>query len=264
MRLGIGSYTFGWAVDERKLSAIDIINIAAEWRIRCVQLCNNLPPQTFEPPQLLQVREHARSKKIDIEFGTAGSQPDHLRKMIGIAKELASPILRVVVDSANDHPSTEQVVARIREIQPDLRAAGITLAIENHDRFTAESLAWVIGQLQSDHVGICLDTVNSMGVPEGPRHVVKVLGPYVVNLHLKDFAIRRVPSMQGFLVDGRPTGEGMLNVPWLLEELEHYGRTQSAIIEVWTQPEPTMEQTIALQHEWAQRSVTNARKWIRD
>lgn len=264
MRLGIGSYTFGWAVDERKLSAIEIIDIAVNWRIHCVQLCNNLPAETFEEPRLIQLRDYARSRKIDIEFGTAGSQPEHLRKMIGVAKELASPILRVVVDSANDRPSTEQVVARIREIQPDLRAAGIMLAIENHDRFPSEALAWVVGQLQSDHVGICLDTVNSMGVPEGPRQVVNTLGPYVVNLHLKDYVIKRVPSNQGFLVDGRPTGEGMLNVPWLLEELAQFGKTQSAIIEVWTQPEATMEATIALQEDWARRSVTNARKWIHD
>ena len=262
MRLGIGSYSFGWAVQERTLSALQIVDLAVEWQVHLVQLCNNLPPETFEGDALKKLRDHARQKKVAIEFGTAGSQPDHLRKMLEVAKELSSPILRVVVDTANDKPSTEQVVARLREVQPDLRSAGITLAIENHDRFPCDSLAWIVGNLQSDHVGVCLDTVNSMGVPEGPRQVVSALGPYVVNLHLKDFAIHRVPSMQGFTVEGRPAGEGMLNIPWLLDELGRYGKTQSAIIETWTPPEPKMDATIAREFEWARRSVTNVRKWI--
>lgn len=262
MRLGIGSYTFGWAVGERKLGAREIIALARDWHIAVVQLCNNLPAETFEGDRLCELIATAKEAKVAIEFGTQGSQPDHLRKMIGVARQLGSPILRVVVDSAGDHPSCEQVVARIREVLPDLGANGVILAIENHDRFPSESLEWIVSQFPRDLVGICLDTVNSMGVPEGPRHVVHTLAPYTVNLHLKDFIIARVPSMQGFTVEGRPSGDGMLNIPWLIEELGKHGRTQSAIIEVWTTPKATMDETIAAEMEAARRSVANARKWI--
>ena len=114
------------------------------------------------------------------------------------------------------------------------------------------------------HVGICLDTVNSMGVPEGPRHVVATLGPYTVNLHLKDFVVQRVPSMQGFVVEGRPSGEGMLDVPWLLGEMQRYGRRCSAIVELWSTPLETPEKTIEREREWAMRSISNLRKWIQE
>ena len=272
MRLGIGSYTFGWAVDARKLSAMQIMDIASQHGIRVVQLCNNLPPETFDESRLEDLKRYADARGLAIELGTAGSQPEHLRTMIGVAKRLGSPILRNVVDSPGDKPSCEQVVARICEVMPELRSAGITLAIENHDRFPAESLAWIMeqcgrGGAGAEHVGICLDTVNSMGVPEGPRHVVAKLGPYTVNLHLKDFVIQRVPSMQGFTVEGRPSGEGMLDVPWLSGEMQRHGRDRSdfsAIIELWSTPLETMEKTIERENDWAMRSIANLRKWIKD
>lgn len=264
MRLGIGSYTFGWAVDARKLSATAIMDIAAARGVKVVQLCNNLPPETFAEDRLDGLKQYADERGLAIEFGTAGSSPEHLKRMIGVAKRLGSPILRDVVDSPGDKPSSEQVVSRICQVMPELEKAGITLAIENHDRFPAESLAWIMQQC-GRNVGICLDTVNSMGVPEGPKHVVATLGPYTVNLHLKDFVIQRVPSMQGFTVEGRPSGEGMLDVPWLLGEMKRMGRDNpqfSAIIEVWSTPLEAMEKTVERENEWAMKSISNLRKWI--
>lgn len=67
--------------------------------------------------------------------------------------------------------------------------------------------------LGSDWVGICLDTVNSLGAAEGIGVVVETLGPSVVNLHLKDFVVLRAAHMMGFSIEGRPAGRGQLDVP---------------------------------------------------
>jgi 3-oxoisoapionate decarboxylase len=88
---------------------------------------------------------------------------------------------------------------------------------------------------------------------------VRTLGPHVVNLHLKDFTIRRADHMMGFVLEGCPAGEGQLNVPWLLSELLSYGRAPNAIIELWPRPEATVEETIAKEREWLKRSVANLR-----
>lgn len=262
-RLGIGSYTFGWAVGAGQLSAMQILGIASQHGIGLVQLCNNLPAETFDDDRLDELKHHANARGITIELGTAGSDPEHLRKMIRVAQRLGSPILRDVLDSAGDEPSAAEAAARINGVLPDLRAAGITLAIENHDRFASQTLADVIEQCDDEYVGICLDTVNSMGVPEGPRQVVAALAPHTVNLHLKDFVVRRVPSMQGFTIEGRPAGEGMLGIPWLLGEIQRHQRPGrppvSAIVEIWSSPLETMDKTIQREHEWAMRSIANLR-----
>ncbi len=261
MRLGISSYSFGWAVKQRRLDAAAIIDQAVTWGVSLVQLCNNLPEETWADAQAL--RHYADGRRVALEIGTQGIARGHLLSMIEVAHVCGSPILRLVIDSPGDHPSAEQVVTRLGEIVPAAREAGVKLAIENHDRFPADSLSWIVQQLGREHVGICLDTANSLGVPEGPAQVVSVLAPLTVNLHLKDFAITRVPYLQGFVVEGRPAGEGMLNIPWLIGELARCGFSGSAIAELWVPPEADMDATIAKEHDWARRSVEKLKTLIR-
>src|SRR4029453_5082387 len=111
-------------------------------------------------------------------------------------------------------------------------------------------------------VGICLDTANSIGALEGPEVVVETLGPYVSCLHLKDFAVTRFPHLQGFTVEGRPLGGGMLDVRWLRWRLKAFGREFNAIVEQWVPPEATNEETIRKERRWAEQSIAAARPWI--
>ena len=57
------------------------------------------------------------------------------------------------------------------------------------------------------------------------------------------------------MVTGRPAGQGMLRIPWLLEEVRRHGRCQSAILELWTPPADTIEETIAREAAWAEESL---------
>ncbi len=104
---------------------------------------------------------------------------------------------------------------------------------------------------ESPRVGICLDTVNSFGALEGPAVVVENLGPLTVNLHLKDFAVRRAGHKMGFTVEGTPAGDGRLDIPWLLGRLRELGRDPNAILELWVPPEADLEKTVAKELEWA-------------
>ena len=145
---------------------------------------------------------------------------------------------------------------------PDFERAEITLAIENHDRFKVRTLVTMLQQIGSSRVGICLDTVNSFGAGEGPDVVVDVLGPYVVNLHVKDFSIHRHHHMLGFEVEGTPAGSGMLDIPWLLGKLREFGRDCNAILETWPPPEPDVAQTIQKEDAWVQQSIRYLRTLI--
>lgn len=268
MRLGISSYTFGWAVaggdGASSVSALALIDRAVELNVRILQLCDNLPPDTFADASLERIASCAAERGVAIELGTRGTAPGHLRRFIRAARRLKSPILRLVIDTQEDHPSPDEACRRIAGVLDDLAAAEVVLAIENHDRFPAETLARMIRQLSSRFVGICLDTVNSFGALEGPKVVLETLGPLVVNLHLKDFAVTRFPHMQGFTIEGRPAGAGMLDVAWVLGQLKALGRDPNAIIELWTPPEPTREATVAKEAAWARQSVEAMRKWIQE
>ena len=110
---------------------------------------------------------------------------------------------------------------------PEFKSRKIKLAIENHDRFKASEFEEIIQAVGQEWVGICLDSVNSMGAGEGFETVSEILIPYTINLHIKDFTIFRVSHKMGFVIEGRPAGKGMLNITELVSALSETGRCQS-------------------------------------
>lgn len=270
MKLGLSSYTYGWACGAAGTSPPDpmtprrLVARAAELGVHLVQICDNLPLDALTGPELDDLARAARDDGVGIEVGTRGIGPANLERQLALAVRFGSPILRVVIDTADHRPGEDEVVATVRAFEPELRAAGVVLAIENHDRFRARTLARIVERVDSEHVGVCLDTVNSFGALEGPEVVVDVLGPSTVNLHVKDFVVRRVPSNMGFVVEGRPAGQGMLDVPWLLGALHRRGRDVNAIVELWTPPEERLEETLRKEAAWAAESVAYLRRLIPD
>jgi len=269
--LGLGTYGVGWAIGvpgyeppDQPLDAFRLLRLADELGLRLVQIADNLPLDALDSAACERLRTEAQQRGIAIEVGTRGIQTDHLHSYLEIAAYFGSPILRVVVDSHDHHPTPDEVVSLVRSTLPALKAAGITLAIENHDRFKARILADIIRTLDDPHVGICLDTVNSFGALEGPDVVVAALAPYVVNLHLKEFVVRRSPHNMGFEVTGAPAGQGMLDVSWLLKTLLAQGRIFNAIIETWLAPQATMQATIATEDDWVRQSVAYLRTLLTD
>jgi sugar phosphate isomerase/epimerase len=172
--------------------------------------------------------------------------------------------LRAVIDAADHRPLADEVVAMLQSLVPQFERAGVCLAIENHDRFSAGQFRDMVQRLDSAQVGICLDTVNSFGALEGPEVAVGTLAPWVVSLHVKDFRIRRVEHQMGFVIEGCPAGEGRLDVPGMIAQLKAAGRDPNAILEQWPPPEDTLDDTIAKEDRWARASVAYLRALIKD
>jgi sugar phosphate isomerase/epimerase len=265
MKLGIGSYAYAWAVGipgflpPEPMTALGLVQRAAALGVHVVQIADNCPLHTLPDAERAKLRDVAAQLGVSIEVGTRGVARDHIRQYVTLAGEFGSPILRVVVDTATHHPSPNELIATITAMLPVFEQAGITLAIENHDRFKVKSLVGILSAVNSPLVGICLDTVNSLGAGEGAEVVATTLAPYVVNLHLKDYVIRRHPTMLGFEVQGTPAGQGMLDVPWLLDVLKAHGRDANAILELWPPPEADVQATIRKEDQWVVDSV----QWLR-
>ncbi len=267
--LGLGSYGVAWAIGvpgfEAPINPIDafgLLRFAADLGLKLVQIADNLPLHLLSEADQNALRREADQRQMLIEVGTRGILPEHLQTYLEQARFFGSPILRVVVDTADHHPTPEDIIALLRPQLPLFEQAHITLAIENHDRFKVQTLADILAALNHPNVGICLDTVNSFGSLEGPEVVVKTLAPYVVNLHVKEFVIRRARHNMGFEITGAPAGQGMLDVPWLLKTLHQHGREFNAIIETWLEPEATMTATIAKETDYVQHSVAYLRTLI--
>jgi len=266
MNLGISSYTYTWAIGVPEqipvepLSYKGLIDKARQLEVGVVQVADNLPLDAMEEKDLLAYNKLAVDHEIQLEAGARGMTEANLERYIRIAELIKSPILRFVIDGSDYAPAIPTILAIIKNALPVFKEHNIVLALENYERLKASDFASIVEKIGSDYVGICLDSVNSLGAGEGLETVVKLLGPLTVNLHVKEFQIARLDHKMGFLIEGLPAGEGMLNVPWLLE---HVGkRCQSAILEQWTPPEKKLKDTIIKEDEWAKKSISYLKKLI--
>lgn len=259
MKLGISTYTFGWAVGVRgrepkePLEELGLLEIAVQHGVHLLQIGDNLPPHTFGAARLQALGARAKDKKIQIEVGARGLTPERFATYAAIARKLEASLIRFVIDDADYHPKPKAITATLRELAPMLD--GLILGIENHDRFPASVLRKIIEDAGDERIGVCLDTANSLGAGEGVEAVASILAPLTVNLHIKDFSIERVASQMGFHVSGRPAGAGMLNIPALLETLAPFNRCDTAILELWTPPEEDLAATITKEDRWAAQSL---------
>ncbi len=216
MKLGISTYTYTWSVGvpgsepEKPWDEMVLVNKAAELEVDCLQIADNLPLHLMDEQRLLALKQLAGESDIELEVGARSMTPDMLQRYIEIADLLASPILRFVIDGPDFKPSVEEVISIVRSAVPELEKRGIRLAIENHDRLQAREFLDIVRGSQSEHVGICLDSVNSMGAGEGIETITTLLAPYTFNLHIKEFIVERHPHMMGFSIEGRPVGQGQL------------------------------------------------------
>lgn len=261
MQLGISSYTYTWAVGvpgshpPAALSAYDLVDKAGANGLKLVQIADNLPLEGKSADHLLDLKNYANSRGVSIELGSRGLTKEHTFRCLEAAEILQSPILRMVIDGPGYEPDLKSINNIILELLPEFRSRKIKLAIENHDRFKACEFAEIILSAASEWVGICLDSVNSMGAGEGFDEVSKTLIPYTINLHIKDFMIKRVSHRMGIIIEGAPAGKGMLNISQLVCALSQMNRCHSAILELWTPPERTIEETVLKEEKWASESV---------
>ena len=261
MLLGISSFSYGWSVGvplqmpERPFSAVDLVKRTHDFGVSCLQIGDNLPLHTLVDSQRRELKSLLTTYDIRLEIGARGLTEKHLREYIEVAVYFNSPLLRFVTDIEDYEPTTSSIIAILRGALSDLRDSGITLGIENHDRFKVAELSAVMNTVGDPTVGICLDTVNSLGAGEDLERVIGELAPFTVNLHIKDFTITREPHKMGFFVSGAPAGQGMLDIPQLLHRLSTYGRCESAILEQWVPPDNTLNGTINREEQWASESI---------
>jgi sugar phosphate isomerase/epimerase len=232
----------------------DLLERASVLKVGVVQVADNLPLHKLDATELRDARDQAASLGITVEIGTRGVEPDHLLRYLDLAAMFDAVLVRTLTRTFESQPSLEQAEKWIREVLPEFEGQGVTLGMENYEAHSCCDLAALVRGLESRHVGVCLDTVNSLGALETPEHVVETLAPLAVNLHIKDFAIDRAPHRMGFVVEGAPAGAGRLDIPWLLRQLPDRDNV-SAILEQWPPFKESVEATVAMEQEWAERGV---------
>lgn len=261
LRLGIGSYAFAWAVGvagypapARPLDAFGLLDQARNLGLDLMHICDNLPLHERSESELHELAQAAAGGGVTVEIGTRGTEPRHLERYLQIAGALKAPLVRTLATG-----SLAQAERDLAAVLPSYERAGVRLALENYEAQPSTELAALIRRLGSPWLGVCLDTVNSLGALEPPDRVVETLLPLTFSLHVKDFTIEREDHRMGFRVSGMPAGEGLLEIAPLLEGLAalagRQGVPASVVIELWPPYSGSIGDTVRLEADWARRSA---------
>jgi sugar phosphate isomerase/epimerase len=208
--------------------------------------------------------DKAREWEITLELGTRGVDEAHLQKMVPLAKRIGARLIRTLPEIGGKYVTDARLLPpEVCKSVPLLEAEGISLAIEN-GRIPAQDLKAALDEIGSSRVGVVLDMVNSLAVPEGWKYVTSILAPHTMCLHYKDFTMKRAWHMMGFICEGTPAGKGLVEPEWLFNELKASPYDFNVIIEIWPPEQPELAGTIALEQAWAADSVPFLRQYIKD
>jgi sugar phosphate isomerase/epimerase len=268
MKLGISSYTYAWAIGvpgampNRPLSALQLLEKARELGVGLVQFGPNLPLDQLPEKELHDVVKHADAWKIDLEMGTQGLDPAHLRCQMQFAKRIGVILLKTTPEPADGKiPLRTEMTRCLRAIARDLADSKIHLAVDN-SRIPAQELNELLNPLGSPWLGVALDTANSLAIPQGWQLSVRVLAYHTLSVQIKDFVVRPAWHGMGFTIEGRPPGKGQLNIPWLVDSFAALRVVPSAFLESWTPQQKTLQETIALEQVWAEQGVEYLRRFV--
>ena len=277
MKLGINSYTFMWSIGfqganpaypdkaawpSSPLTAVGLLEKACQLGVKVVQTGPNLRLDNSTEAELEDFIQTAKNWGIELELGTRGLDFDHLVRQVDLAKRMGATLIRTLPEIDGKYATEGRLIPPVvRQILPVLEREGIKLGIEN-GRTPAAELSAALDEIGSPLVGVVLDMVNSLAVPEGWKEVTRSLAPHTLCVHYKDFTIKRAWHMMGFICEGAPAGKGIVETEWLLDTLKTSPYDFNVMIELWPPEQETLEKTIALEQAWAIESVPYLRRYI--
>jgi 3-oxoisoapionate decarboxylase len=177
----------------------------------------------------------ALARRLDgrIAIVSCGRDPAGDDAALDCAVALGAPLVRMALTGvlqgdrhAVDWPRlVDGVRARLARIAPRAAAAGVSVAIENHQDFTSADLMELC-LAAGDAVGITLDTGNSFPVGEAPLDFARTVAPRVRHVHLKDYRVQL--TEEGYRLVRCAIGDGAVPFRELVEIL---GRDLTASVE---------------------------------
>ena len=257
-RIGLSSYAFFWQLSEKvsePLSLHEALERTAALGVDLFQICDYAPLEAMSEAELKDIRATADSLGIALELGTKGIRPDHLRKFLRIAGILGAPLLRTMFNVPGHTPDAEEAVAIFKDVLPEFEAAGVKIAVETYEQVPTARILEVIRSVGSPYLGICSDPANTVAALESPREVIDAVAPYVLNMHIKDFAFSRKEGWVGFTYSGAPLGEGLQDYDYMAGKLQPKERNINQIVEHWLPWQDSEEETIRLEKQWTQQSL---------
>ena len=262
--IGLGTYAYFWQLSDRMprpLTLVEVLERAAVHGVGVFQICDYPQLETLSPNELRDVRAGADELGLRLELGTRGTATDHLTAYLRLADALGARLVRSMVESTS---TLDDVEARLRPVVKSFVDDGVTLALETYEKVRVRDLVRLVEAVGSTHLGICLDPANGIAALDLPRDTVELCAPYVVDVHVKDFAFTRGEGWVGFQFTGAPLGEGLLDYPHLARTVQPERRELAQIVEHWLPWQGDPDSTAAEEERWTAVALEYLRNYQKE
>jgi sugar phosphate isomerase/epimerase len=138
------------------------------------------------------------------------------------------------------------------------RQLGVRIALENHGHWTADQGLYIVEAVQSEYVGFCLDTGNSLMVLEDAITTAAKMAPYAFTTHFKDASFGGTYYGAEILHVG--LGRGVLDLPLIFNIIKTTAPDPNINLEVVSAPQNTEEETLASEEQTVVDSIRYARE----
>ena len=287
MRLGIHSYTLhlwglgqNWGIHAapypKSMSLMDLMDKAVEWGLDGLHI-TGADIETKDDARLLEVATAAKDRGLYLEYNCSLNEEFDTRlnetfeSAVTIASKLEAELVKFSLDIRRERPLygscfQPQVMKQLANIHDQIKQAiptiekyGIPIALENHTETYADEILWLVDSVNHPLVQVCVDTVNSFGVLEGPEIAVKKLAHRAICNHFCDHKLSR--DQYGARFHGVAIGDGDIDVQKVLDLIRRVSPTDKITFEIeWDMENDSFEEAKAKQLDACIRSI----RYLRD
>jgi sugar phosphate isomerase/epimerase len=164
---------------------------------------------------------------LEIQTFLPREDPAVFEHAVRVAKEAGAASLRVVCLLGRRYEMFDTLAGwndavagfhrQIAAALPIVERHRMPLGIENHKDWRVDEQAELLKHYSSEYLGVSLDTGNNLSILDDPSETVEKLAPYTFNVHFKDMGVEETET--GFLLSEVPLGEGMLDLPGMVQTI---------------------------------------------
>jgi 3-oxoisoapionate decarboxylase len=172
------------------------------------------------------------------EGGARPERIDDMRRYFHVCHILGAKVLRITGASLayrnEPHgPQIERLTKIFKECVKYAADAGVKLADENHFDYTTEEYLGLFQAVDSPWLGMCFDTGNCLRNGDDPVESARLLCGHVLATHTKDVRPTYGANPRDWtFMACTPVGDGLINFPGLVAELEKGGYTGLYAVEI--------------------------------
>ena len=265
MKLGLGSYSYPWLCKtaengrvSREEVVMEMLGRTAENEVHVFQFGDNFPLHMCSRETIEDIRIFGRKHAITYEMGTRGADLGSILPYIKLGEFLGAGMIRTLLPEGN----LDQVLAELEKLILPLRSYGMRIAIENYEKYSLSEYERLFDCLPGDCFGLCLDTANSLANGESIWEYFEALGDRIISFHYKEVKAFRFEHKMGYRIEGVKAGGGMLEAGKVIKRLESFSPGIALILEQWSQPAKSEEETLKQEKRWVEEGLGYLRTYV--